>query len=896
MTKEINILLIEDNPGDVVLLKEILKESQEIAFQLTSKETLKEGLEELKINNYNIILLDLSLPDSKGINTLLKIKKENIYKPIIILTGNDDYEIAKKAIHEGAQDYLIKGRTENDLLTRAITYAIEREEMEKKLRNSEKLYRELIELSPNAICIFSKKEIVYVNSAAAKLVGANNKKEMIGRNIMDFVYASSQDSVLSKIKKIESGQTGEMTEEKFVKIDGSIIDVEVLSATVKTGIEKTFQIIITDITEKKKLKDSLIQNEEKYRSLYENAAIGIFHSLPEGGFLDVNLALAEMLGYSSPEEIVTVVTNIKNQLYIHPNKRDEIVKNMLEKDEWIFSISEYKRKDGSIMIGNLAARKKLNKNGEFEYFEGLLQDVTDKQKAEEALERQSLLNAEMADLAKQLLSSGSLEDITVITLKKAKQLTGSRYGYVGYIDSATGSLISPAYTPEVFYNENTKDGNPIVINKFNGLCGWTLLHKKSLMTNDVSGDPRAVGAPNGHLKINKFMTAPAMHSEILVGQIAIGEPDDDYTTNDLLAIENLASVYALGVRRMQAVAEVIENQEKFRLAFKYSNVGAVIFGLDRKFIQVNSTFACMLGYSEEELIEKTFRDISHPDDINIGVEEYNKMITGADDSSSFEKRYIHKNGGVIIAFTITTLLRDSKNNPLYFITHIQDFTKRKEAEDTIKASLKEKEALIREIYHRTKNNMQVICAMLGLKALSIQDKKTKSILKEMQNRIQTMALVHQKLYQSKNLSKVDLKEYISDLAELLVKSYNVSSEKVSLKLDLESISVLIDTAVPCGLLINEIVSNSFKYAFPGDRKGQIEISIKRTNADFLELKVSDNGVGVKQDLFSLQEESLGLKLLSAIAEDQLQGELKCDTENGVAYEITFRDVLYSERI
>ena len=210
--------------------------------------------------------------------------------------------------------------------------------------------------------------------------------------------------------------------------------------------------------------------------------------------------------------------------------------------------------------------------------------------------------------------------------------------------------------------------------------------------------------------------------------------------------------------------------------------------------------------------------------------------------------------------------------------------------------IEERKVLIRELYHRTKNNMQVISSLLGLKSAIIEDEETKNILGDMANRISAIALVHQMLYQSQNLSRVDLKDYITDLARLLMNSYTINHKNLSLVLELESISVVIDTAIPCGLIINELITNSLKYAFPMDRKGEIKIQLAKSGKDIIELKVSDNGIGMPAGYDTTDNKTLGLQIFWNIAEDQLQGEVDFKTDNGVSCSIRFKDALYVERV
>lgn len=226
----------------------------------------------------------------------------------------------------------------------------------------------------------------------------------------------------------------------------------------------------------------------------------------------------------------------------------------------------------------------------------------------------------------------------------------------------------------------------------------------------------------------------------------------------------------------------------------------------------------------------------------------------------------------------------------------REIDERRQAEERLKVSLREKEVLLRELYHRTKNNMQVICSMLGIQASYTDDPGVRDKFEEMEHKIQAMSLVHQKLYQSGDLSRIDLREYIRDLTSLLMKSYRISSNKIALTLDMEDLSVLIDTAIPCGLVLNELISNTLKHAFPGNREGEIRVSLKRDMENTIELHVSDNGVGVAPGFDFRQSAAMGLRTVTAIVEHQLQGNVMFETGNGVACRVRFSEKLYSPSV
>jgi two-component sensor histidine kinase/ActR/RegA family two-component response regulator len=225
-----------------------------------------------------------------------------------------------------------------------------------------------------------------------------------------------------------------------------------------------------------------------------------------------------------------------------------------------------------------------------------------------------------------------------------------------------------------------------------------------------------------------------------------------------------------------------------------------------------------------------------------------------------------------------------------------ELIRRKETEEQLRASLREKELLLREIHHRTKNNMQVICALLNLQSAYVKDEQVLQLFKNTQDRIMSMALVHETLYRS-DLSTVNLKEYIEDLVQTLLRSYQIHLGRVALTFDTETIFMSIDTAVPCGMMINELLSNVLKHAFPDGRTGEIRIALHVTDEGEKELRISDNGVGLPEDFDVRKTNTLGFRLVTMIAEQQLQGTVELQKrEQGTEVVIRFKEPYYKKRI
>ncbi len=216
----------------------------------------------------------------------------------------------------------------------------------------------------------------------------------------------------------------------------------------------------------------------------------------------------------------------------------------------------------------------------------------------------------------------------------------------------------------------------------------------------------------------------------------------------------------------------------------------------------------------------------------------------------------------------------------------RELAERKIVDEQVKASLKEKEVLLKEIHHRVKNNLQIISSLLDLQSGSIRDKQALEIFKDSRNRIKSMALIHEKLYQSRNLSKIDVAEYIQNLIAAVRSSYVNNSGCITIRTNIENIFLNIDTAIPCGLIINELVSNALKYAFPAGGEGNIDVAIQSNNGDAFTMTVHDNGVGLPEEVNIANTETLGLQLVNMLAA-QHNAEVEIHRNGGTTFKIKF---------
>jgi len=342
---------------------------------------------------------------------------------------------------------------------------------------------------------------------------------------------------------------------------------------------------------------------------------------------------------------------------------------------------------------------------------------------------------------------------------------------------------------------------------------------------------------------------------------------------------------ALERLNQQLEQKVEERTAELQSIFQLAAVGiAQTDAQTNYFLKVNQKFCEIIGYTHAELLSKTFRDITHPDDLQLTDTFVYRLQMQEIQEYTLEKRYIRKDNKVIWVLNTVSLLRNPDGTAKYRIAIIQDITDRKYAEETIQRSLVEKETLLKEIHHRVKNNMQLVTSLMRLQASQIEDPTLLAAFTDSQNRIHTMALIHEHLYQSQNLAQVDFYAYLKALVESLFHSYTTSDSGLTYQVTVEAILNL-DAAIPCGLIVCELVSNALKYAFLGRQHGTIWVELGNQGKNY-SLVVKDDGIGLPENFDPESTASLGLRLVTGLVE-QLDGKLAVIKETGTIFSIKF---------
>jgi PAS domain S-box-containing protein len=335
----------------------------------------------------------------------------------------------------------------------------------------------------------------------------------------------------------------------------------------------------------------------------------------------------------------------------------------------------------------------------------------------------------------------------------------------------------------------------------------------------------------------------------------------------------------------KAQKELAQSEERYR--FLAESIPQIVWTADKEgqVDYFNSKWTEFTGLSLDDVGNSGLKPIIHPDHIEKCKRLWHESLkTG----KVFKIEYLLRKSDGSYRWHLGKAipLKNSKGKIIKWFGTSTNIHRQKKSAETLKKSLHEKEVLLKEIHHRVKNNLQIISSLLNLQSRKIQDQKYLEIFKESQNRVRSMSLVHEKLYQSQDLANIDFGQYVNNIASNLFRSYSIQSGAVRLKINTcETILLSVDTATPCGLIINELLSNSLKYAFPGKKEGTITINLGY-NDQTMSIEVVDNGIGLPKDFDLTKTDSLGLKLITTLT-DQINGKFILEGENGTKARIEF---------
>jgi PAS domain S-box-containing protein len=525
--------------------------------------------------------------------------------------------------------------------------------------------------------------------------------------------------------------------------------------------------------------------------------------------------------------------------------------------------------------------------------EQLLSDIVVRQRAEAALAAEARFLRAQTEVAKVALSSLRPEDLAQPLLETVSRAQGYEHGGL-YRVTGGGKTV----TLVASYGEGTAPflGMSQDLSDPGSLIGLVIRTGRAAFRNRVQESPDGRQVVTDPLNAQAMLGLPLIdRTGRVVGAMTFADTENPerFTERDLTQGSLLANQMAQALENSELFSQVSRLQEQYRVVTEALNDAVFTLDAEGRFTFGNTAGERLTGYRLEELYGQSFMELVAPEDLPKLVDRFRRAIAGEAISPRAQAEMIRKDGSrVPIELSMANLVLDGRITGRVGVA--RDITEWRRAEEQIKASLQEKEVLLKEIHHRVKNNLQIISSLLNLQAKYINDPQARQMFIDSQNRVKSMALIHEILFRARDIAKIDFAEYIKNISAQLFRSYGAYSKKINLEINVKDIMLDVDTAISCGLIVTELVSNSLKYAFIDGREGTIYIEFSSDNDKTLELIVSDNGIGFPTGVDFRNMDSLGLKLVVALA-NQLAGTVKLDDSRGTTFRITFVDDKHEER-
>jgi len=365
-------------------------------------------------------------------------------------------------------------------------------------------------------------------------------------------------------------------------------------------------------------------------------------------------------------------------------------------------------------------------------------------------------------------------------------------------------------------------------------------------------------------------------SPVIISETAIAVKNSD---NEVIYIEGFAENIS---SKKRADQELQLQKTFYKQLFNSAPEAIILHDVNDIVTDINEEFTRMFGYTREEVIGKPTNQIVAPDVYQENAAFLSGKVTKGQ-SVKHETKRRHKDGTLFdVSILGAPIFHGDEQLGIFAI--YRDITDQKRAEAQIRNDLKEKEILLKEIHHRVKNNLNVITSLLGLQSRRITSKEqAMEAFQESRERIFSMALVHERLYMTTNFSSVDMNDYINSISRKLISAYTIAGQ-IQVKIEVENALLDMNTAIPCGLILNELITNSLKHAFPNGEKGILEIKFKKMPDDGFQLILSDNGIGMKTPIDAVARESLGMEIVTILV-SQIGGDLKIDINNGTTFQL-----------
>ena len=750
---------------------------------------------------------------------------------------------------------------------------IQKEEL---LKESEKKYRVLVESSNDMLfTVDLKGNYLFVNRAFERCLGYT--KEQIRRiNGFALVHPDDIELVRQQFTQIIAGNTVDNMEYRYKTKEGKYIHIlnnaapisdsqgnivaalgtardisyrktieeELRKAHDELGervVERTAQLLAAnkklseEIKERRRIEKELRESEEKYRAIFESFRDVYYQTDMKGLVTIISPSVRAQAGYN-PEDIID---HPAWDFFLKPDEWEKFLQMLIE----CGAVNDYEvklmAKDGRVIEVSASSNLVFGKDGKPLGVEGVLRDITKRKQAETALKESEEKYRELVE---------NLSEV-IYSLDQS--------GRVTYVSPAIKSLVGYSqkeletkYFAELIHQEDLSQARE----------GF----QKVLSGKSTANEYRVI-SKNNEVRWIYTSSRPVLEEDRVVG---------------------VQGVLTDTTERKKTAEDLQAREAYLDQLFESAQEAIVMADSDGKSLRINEEFTRVFGYTKKEAVGRRVDELIVPENLQQEALSITRNVSKGD-KIAIETVRCHKDGTLIDVSVLASPIVINDELAGSFGIY-RDITRRKQDEEQIRASLKEKEILLQEINHRVKNNMQIISSLLNLQSRHIEDKKSLELFQSSQNRVKSMALIHERLYQSKDFARVDVADYVHSLTNQLLITCGIDQSDIKLKVDIKDIFLDMNTAIPCGLIINELVSNSLEHAFPRGTQGEIKIAMRPLNKNEIELIVSDNGVGMPEDMELINTQSLGLHLVSMLAEDQLHGEIKLDRKKGTKFHFRLR--------
>jgi PAS domain S-box-containing protein len=537
-----------------------------------------------------------------------------------------------------------------------------------------------------------------------------------------------------------------------------------------------------------------------------------------------------------------------------------------------------------------------------EYILVITRDITEQMKSEEVRNRLTRELRALSSCNEVLIRAENEEVLLNEICHIICDIAGYRSAWVGFIiNGQTPSIkvvatagFTESFTSNKIYPLRDNDKSPI---------DDVIQNKKSIVTTDLVNEFSGSHLWSDYVLkdgCRSVISLPLLDGTNIIGVLCICSSESNiFAVEEIKLLEELSGDLSFGIMTLRTRVErgltqkaLVYEKELSDALIEASPGIFCVLDQNNRFLRINTNSMKLKGLSRKNSAWHDPLDLIFKEDYQKAKQHLDQLphVGYIQDDIRFEFK-----PGEISWWSMSGHAVGIAG-ATYLIISGFEITSRKQMEDNLQRALKEKDVLLQELYHRTKNNMQVISSYLAMQALNLDDEHLQSIFSEMENRIRAMALVHEKLYKSKDLTNINLRNYLIDLTNLIFNSFHSTSDKVTLTFEIESVSVTMDVAIPIGLVVTELLTNSLKYAFPDGRTGNILIRVQKLDHGELELDINDNGVGVPNGIDFTHKSSIGIPTVLSIVRKQLRGSVVFDTSAGFNSKVILQSDLYSQRV